>query len=259
MTVKCAEGHLFCWSCGEEAHWPCSCEQWAQWGREVAAMVASDGGGDAAQTDESRNAAWIAANTKRCPRCRKPIEKNQGCMHMTCRRQVGGCGHEFCWLCLGDWSEHNRGTGGYFGCNRTDEISRADAQQRREAEQAQEAAEEVATRARMRRFAETVRAHTEAYRLEKRALASAEERITVMCLMPELLRLGASQESMRFLQAALDELLWVRAQLYAARRFFPASPSPISPCAEPAAAAQLQHHVLLPGAPGRRRGRRDGQ
>ena len=34
-------------------------------------------------------------STKSCPRCRIPIEKNGGCMHMTCL-----CGHDFFWCCL---------------------------------------------------------------------------------------------------------------------------------------------------------------
>ena len=25
---------------------------------------------------------------------------------MVCRREAGGCGYEFCWVCLGKWSEH---------------------------------------------------------------------------------------------------------------------------------------------------------
>lgn len=33
---------------------------------------------------ESENLNWILANTKPCPKCCRPIEKNQGCMHMTC-------------------------------------------------------------------------------------------------------------------------------------------------------------------------------
>jgi len=39
-------------------------------------------------------------------------------MHMTCRKQSGGCGHEFCWLCRGPWSEHGSETGGYYACNK---------------------------------------------------------------------------------------------------------------------------------------------
>ena len=67
---------------------------------------------------ESENIIWIKANTKKCPKCRKPIEKNQGCNHMTCRKEVGGCSYEFCWICMGDWTKHGSETGGYYKCNR---------------------------------------------------------------------------------------------------------------------------------------------
>jgi len=36
---------------------------------------------------------------------------------MTCRKNVGGCGHEFCWLCKGNWKDHGSNTGGYYQCN----------------------------------------------------------------------------------------------------------------------------------------------
>jgi hypothetical protein len=36
---------------------------------------------------------------KKCPHCRIYIEKNEGCMHMTCY----SCRHEFCWTCLAPW------------------------------------------------------------------------------------------------------------------------------------------------------------
>jgi ariadne-1 len=35
-------------------------------------------------------------------------------MHMTCSQ----CRHEFCWLCLGTWSEHGERTGGFYNCNK---------------------------------------------------------------------------------------------------------------------------------------------
>ncbi|TVU23614.1 hypothetical protein EJB05_25989, partial [Eragrostis curvula] len=80
--VFCDCRHAFCFRCGEEAHRPVTCETVRRW----LAKNASD----------SETANWVLANTKHCPRCRKPIEKNQGCNHMRCR-----CGHHFCWLCLG--------------------------------------------------------------------------------------------------------------------------------------------------------------
>ena len=63
---------------------------------------------------ESENLNWILANTKPCPKCKRPIEKNQGCMHMTCSQ----CSHQFCWLCLAAWAEHGERTGGFYACNR---------------------------------------------------------------------------------------------------------------------------------------------
>jgi len=69
---------------------------------------------------ESENVNWMIANTKKCPQCRSPIEKNGGCMHMTCHKNAGGCGFEFCWLCRGPWSEHGSHTGGYYNCNKYD-------------------------------------------------------------------------------------------------------------------------------------------
>ena len=58
----------------------------------------------------------MIANTKQCPKpaCGKPIEKNQGCNHMTCSQ----CRYEFCWMCMGPWSEHSNTTGGYYKCNK---------------------------------------------------------------------------------------------------------------------------------------------
>ncbi|KAF7376686.1 RBR-type E3 ubiquitin transferase [Mycena sanguinolenta] len=64
--------------------------------------------------DDSETANWIKSNTKECPKCMSTIEKNGGCNHMTCKK----CKHEFCWVCMGPWSEH--GTA-WYSCNRFDE------------------------------------------------------------------------------------------------------------------------------------------
>jgi len=39
-------------------------------------------------------------------------------MHIVCKKNFGGCGHEFCWLCRGNWSDHGTHTGGYYNCNK---------------------------------------------------------------------------------------------------------------------------------------------
>ncbi|KAF9597981.1 hypothetical protein IFM89_023466 [Coptis chinensis] len=75
-------------------------------------------------SDESENINWILANSKACPECKRPIQKNDGCMHMTCRPP---CRHAFCWLCLAPWTKH-----GYDGpCNRYNEKEKKDGTEKR--------------------------------------------------------------------------------------------------------------------------------
>ncbi|CAI9268639.1 unnamed protein product [Lactuca saligna] len=99
--VTCYCSYSFCWNCTEEAHRPVDCETVSKWIMKNSA--------------ESENMNWILANSKPCPKCKRPIEKNQGCMHMTCNPP---CKYEFCWLCLGQWSDHGERTGGFYACNR---------------------------------------------------------------------------------------------------------------------------------------------
>ena len=40
--------------------------------------------------------------TKACPQCKTRIEKNGGCVHMTC----SNCHYEFCWNCGHEWKSH---------------------------------------------------------------------------------------------------------------------------------------------------------
>ncbi|KAG5549519.1 hypothetical protein RHGRI_014749 [Rhododendron griersonianum] len=99
--ITCPCSYSFCWNCTEEAHRPVDCSTVATWILKNSA--------------ESENMNWILANSKPCPKCKRPIEKNQGCMHITCTLP---CKFEFCWLCLGPWSDHGEKTGGFYACNR---------------------------------------------------------------------------------------------------------------------------------------------
>jgi ariadne-1 len=36
---------------------------------------------------------------------------------MTCRKEAGGCGHEFCWICFAEWKVHG---GDFYNCNKFD-------------------------------------------------------------------------------------------------------------------------------------------
>ncbi|BBN00641.1 ariadne-1 [Marchantia polymorpha subsp. ruderalis] len=99
--IVCKCSFNFCWNCLEEAHRPVDCGTVKKWIRKNSA--------------ESENMNWILANSKPCPKCKRPIEKNQGCMHITC---TPPCKFEFCWLCLGAWTDHGERTGGFYACNR---------------------------------------------------------------------------------------------------------------------------------------------
>ena len=99
--VSCLCSHSFCWNCSEEAHRPVDCDTVGKWILK--------------NSTESENMNWILANWKPCPKCKRPIEKNHGCMHMTC---TPPCKFEFCWLCLNAWTEHGESSGGYYACNR---------------------------------------------------------------------------------------------------------------------------------------------
>jgi ariadne-1 len=105
-AVQCGGcGLRFCFRCCDADlgdHSPATCADVEAWMRKA--------------SSESENLTWLAANTKKCPKCASFIEKNGGCMHMTCTK--AGCGFEFCWLCRGSWKEHGSATGGYYKCNK---------------------------------------------------------------------------------------------------------------------------------------------
>ncbi|RKF57882.1 E3 ubiquitin-protein ligase dbl4 [Golovinomyces cichoracearum] len=105
-TVTCYCKYRFCFGCTLADHQPAPCELVRKWLKKC--------------EDDSETSNWISANTKECPKCNSTIEKNGGCNHMTCRK----CKHEFCWMCMGLWSEH--GTS-WYNCNRFEEKSGADA------------------------------------------------------------------------------------------------------------------------------------
>lgn len=104
--VQCDCDHSFCFGCAAPDHLPAPCDLVKKWTKKC--------------EDDSETANWISANTKECPKCYSTIEKNGGCNHMTCRK----CKNEFCWMCMGVWSEH--GTS-WYNCNRFEEKSGSDA------------------------------------------------------------------------------------------------------------------------------------
>ncbi|KAH3760636.1 ubiquitin-conjugating enzyme E2-binding protein 1 [Pelomyxa schiedti] len=102
LDLTCLCGWRMCFHCREEMHSPATCDNLSEWKKK--------GGSDATIAN------WLREHTKACPKCNAFIEKNEGCMHMTCI----ACKHEFCWMCKAPWSTHGSHTGGYFSCNRYD-------------------------------------------------------------------------------------------------------------------------------------------
>ena len=102
--IKCPCGTVFCFKCLNETHRPCDCYMLEIWEKKT--------------KNDAENVKWLLVNTKQCPNCKKYIEKNQGCNHMTCRKEAGGCGYEFCWICLGEWKPH--GTS-WYKCTRVNQ------------------------------------------------------------------------------------------------------------------------------------------
>ncbi|KAL0233037.1 hypothetical protein GEMRC1_011784 [Eukaryota sp. GEM-RC1] len=96
--LECACGKTFCPKCAfQEDHRPASCDDVKVW-EDKGAL-------------DKLSSIWLKENTKECPSCAKKIEKNGGCLHMTC----SSCRYEFCWSCMADWRSH----GDYYGCSRT--------------------------------------------------------------------------------------------------------------------------------------------
>ncbi|KAM3080906.1 hypothetical protein ACMFMG_004867 [Clarireedia jacksonii] len=60
---------------------------------EHAGVCKEDAQGKVVQELAAKN-GW-----KSCPQCNFVIEKNEGCLHMTCK-----CKHEWCWECLREWN-----------------------------------------------------------------------------------------------------------------------------------------------------------
>ena len=54
------------------------------------------------KSSQVRTRMWKGWNTKPCPHCKIPIEKNGGCPNMVCST----CGKSFCWCCMSSKQQH---------------------------------------------------------------------------------------------------------------------------------------------------------
>ena len=111
VTVTCGNGHSVCLVCKDIGHAPSTCENFSMWKQKVLKEI--DDSASKMNANDVATALWVKANTKACPKCKTPIEKDEGCNHMTCKK----CRHDFCWICMQKWENHSNRTGGYFQCN----------------------------------------------------------------------------------------------------------------------------------------------
>ncbi|XP_034041458.1 cullin-9 isoform X2 [Thalassophryne amazonica] len=92
-----------CFNCNfPEAHYPASCSHMSQW--------MDDGGFYEGMSVEAQSKHLAKLISKRCPSCHAQIEKNEGCLHMTCAK----CNHGFCWRCLKPWKPTHKD---YYNCS----------------------------------------------------------------------------------------------------------------------------------------------
>lgn len=65
------------------------------------------------QIQDKEYTAWATVHeVQLCPQCRRPVEKNAGCNHMTCIC----CHYEFCWLCRQHYTSNHFNPMNPFGC-----------------------------------------------------------------------------------------------------------------------------------------------
>eukprot|EP00906_Rhabdomonas_costata_P004654 RCo006862 len=101
--VPCLCGFSCCFKCSDESHAPASCEQMREW--------------KIREAGESDNLAYINAHTKPCPTCATPIERNEGCNHMTCVKcKAAGKPPDWCWVCGQIWDFKGKHLSNWYDC-----------------------------------------------------------------------------------------------------------------------------------------------
>ncbi|CAN8298808.1 unnamed protein product [Cochlearia groenlandica] len=88
--VVCLCGHIFCWNCKLDSHRPVTCNNASLW----LTLILND----------LRSVAWITENTKCCPRCASPVQRN-GDPDMRLITCICSC--TFCWRCFRSKEAHN--------------------------------------------------------------------------------------------------------------------------------------------------------
>lgn len=73
------------WQIGE-AHAPSGCSQWQEWHLKIAEIKPEELKASCSGSEDAANCLWLVTNSKPCPNCKSPIQKNEGCNHMKCSK-----------------------------------------------------------------------------------------------------------------------------------------------------------------------------
>ncbi|BFZ21952.1 hypothetical protein BsWGS_24991 [Bradybaena similaris] len=202
--VDCGVGHYFCWECLEESHEPCSCENWSRWFQKINEVKPETLDGTEQETELAANCLWLVTNSKPCPNCKSPIQKNEGCNHMKCSK----CKYDFCWVCLEQWKRHNSSTGGYFKCNRYEVLKKVEEQSAQMVSEAEVKNRNMQELNRFVHYYTRFKNHENSYKLEEPLLQTVKEKM--MKLAEAVTDNATARVETRFVEDAVQQLLKAR-------------------------------------------------
>lgn len=198
------EGHLFCWECLGEAHEPASCENWKKWYNKIGEVKPEEIRSTEEETENAANCLWLVTNSKSCPNCKSPIQKNEGCNHMKCSK----CKFDFCWVCLDQWKRHNSSTGGYFKCNRYEAVKIVNEKVSKAQNEAEEYNAKMQELNKFVHYYTRFKNHENSFKLEEPLLSSTKSKM--MKLAEAVTDIVTANAETRFVEDAVHQLLKAR-------------------------------------------------
>ncbi|XP_025831611.1 ankyrin repeat and IBR domain-containing protein 1-like isoform X3 [Agrilus planipennis] len=206
-AVDCGNSHFFCWECLGEAHAPCGCNQWQEWQKKIAEIKPEELKASCNESEDAANCLWLVTNSKPCPNCKSPIQKNEGCNHMKCSK----CKFDFCWVCQESWKKHSSATGGYFRCNRFEAVTKADEKQGTLISEALDRNNQMQEISRFLHYYTRFRNHENSQKMEEPLLTTANQKMEILA---NSLGLKFNQDNgvkgTRFFEDGVRELLKAR-------------------------------------------------
>ncbi|KAK9873731.1 hypothetical protein WA026_002087 [Henosepilachna vigintioctopunctata] len=206
-AVDCGNSHFFCWECLGESHAPCGCNQWQEWLAKIKEVKPEELKASCSGSEDAANCLWLVTNSKPCPNCKSPIQKNEGCNHIKCSK----CKFDFCWVCQESWKRHSSATGGYFRCNRFESVHRADEKQCSLISEALDKNNQLQETSRFLHFYTRFKNHENSQKLEEPLLNTVKQKMEILASSLGL-RKGedTGEKSTKFIEDGVRELLKAR-------------------------------------------------